>query len=130
MFMIFEHQGECPFCHAQIFLTMTNPTPTTTEVAEEAAAVCTCPEARLNRGMKATENSITKVLGEESMNAGFTYAATEETTDSVRAICQLMLMDFILGGVTFGIPGGDTLRLVKNGNAIKIRRSSKRQLEI
>ena len=128
--MNFEHQGECPFCHAQIILTMTNPRPTTAELSEEAAAVCTCPGAKLDRGMKATENGIAKVLGEESMKAGFAYAANEETTEAVRNVCQMMLLDFILGGVTFGIPGGDTLRLVKNGNAIKIRRSSKRQLEI
>lgn len=128
--MVYEHQAECPFCHAQLFLTMTNPKPSDAELTEEAIAFCTCPEARLNRGMKATEHSITKVLGEESMNAGFTYAASEETTDAVRNVCQMMLMDFILGGVTFGIPGDDTLRLVKNGNVIKIRRSSKRQLEI
>lgn len=128
--MIFEHQGECPFCHAQMFIQSTKADITAAELSEEAADLCTCPEARLNRGMKATENGIAKALGEESINAGFAYAANEGTTEAVRGICQLMLLDYILGGVTFGIPGGDTLRLVKNGNAIKIRRSSKRQLEI
>lgn len=103
--MIFEHQGECPFCHAQIFLTTTNPHPTTAELSEEAAAVCTCPGAKLDRGMKATENSIDKVLGEESMKAGFAYAANEETTEAVRNVCQMMLLDFILGGGNIRYPG-------------------------
>lgn len=128
--MIFEHQGECPFCHAQMFIQSTKADMTAAELSEEAADLCTCPEARLHRGVIATEHAIQKTLGEQSLEAGFSYAAGEETTEAVRGICQLMLLDYILGGVTFGIPGGDTLRLVKNGNAIKIRRSSKRQLEI
>lgn len=102
--MIFEHQGECPFCHAQMFIQSTKADMTELELSDEAADKCTCPEARLNRGMKATENSITKVLGEESLNAGFAYAANEDTTDSVRGICQLMLQDFILGGGNIRYP--------------------------
>lgn len=96
--MIYEHQAECPFCRAQLFLSLTNENPAQAELSEGAAQMCTCPEARLDRGAKATENAIQKTLSEESLKAGFAYAANEETTDGVRAICQLMLQDFILGG--------------------------------
>ena len=96
--MLYEHQGECRFCNAQIFLSLTNARPAPEELAEEATNVCTCPEARLYRGTIATENAIKKTLSEESIEAGFNYAAAEETTECVRGICRMMLQDFILGG--------------------------------
>ena len=61
--MIFEHQGECPFCHAQLLLTSANAQPTKEELSEDAAEFCTCDGARLNRGMKATEKKLGIVTG-------------------------------------------------------------------
>ena len=42
----------------------------------------------------------------------------------------MILLDLIIGAVTLNIPGGDKLRLIKDKNCVKIRRDTKRQLEI
>lgn len=80
--------------------------------------------------MKATEASIQGTLGEESMNCGMRYVAPENTIATVRMICQALLTDAIGGAVKLVIPGGDALRMVKNGNAVKIRRSTSKQVEL
>lgn len=128
--MIFEHQGECPFCHAQLILTMTTPDPSSEEITEEAAEVCTCTGAREWRGMRYTEKAITNVLGEESGNNGFDYIVPTDVLEPIREICRAMINDRIIGGVTFKIPGGDAVRMVKNGGAVKIRRTAKKQIEM
>lgn len=128
--MIFEHYGECPFCKQQVLITSTKPQLTDTELAEEAIEMCSCDDARLDRGMKATETSIQGTLGEESMNCGMRYVAPENTIATVRMICQALLTDAIRGAVKLVIPGGDALRMVKNGNAVKIRRSTSKQVEL
>lgn len=128
--MLFEHQGECPFCHAQLILTSTIAKPSAEELSEEAAEFCTCEGAKLDRGMKATEKKLNTVIGGDSIGRGFNYAVSDETFAAVRGICEMILLDLIVGAVTLNIPGGDKLRLIKDKNCVKIRRDTKRQLEI
>lgn len=128
--MLYEHQGECPFCHAQIMLTSANAQPTEEELSENAAEFCTCEGAKLDRDMKATEKKLDTVIGGDSIGRGFNYAVSDETFAAVRGICEMILLDLIIGAVTLNIPGGDKLRLIKDKNCVKIRRDTKRQLEI
>lgn len=128
--MVYEHQGECPFCGAQLFLTLTKAQPTVEELSEEAAEICTCKEAKLDRGMKAVEKKLRTVIGEDSIGRGFNYSVPDEVFAAIRGICEMILLDLIIGAVTLNIPGGDKLRLIKDKNAVKIRRDTKRQLEM
>ena len=48
---------------------------------------------------------------------------------AVRDICMMILCRQI-NTVTLYVPGGDVLKLVRNGNAVKIRRTCKKQLEM
>ena len=128
--MLHEHQGECPFCHAMIFLSLPQPQLSQEELSVEAAQWCTCEDARLHRGMQATEGAIQKTLCDESIKYGFDYAANDDVLIDVREICRMLLLNRITGTVTFSIPGGDNIKLVNNGNTVRIRRTSKKQMEI
>ena len=128
--MIYEHQAECPYCGQQIIVTSTKPVLEKEELFEEAIENCTCEEARLDRDMRATEASIQGTIGEGCMDRGMPYVASEQTQASIRKICEMILLDEIGGDVKLVIPGGDSLRMKKNGNAVKIKRSTSRQLEI
>ena len=70
--MLYEHQGECPFCHAQIMLTSANAQPTEEELSEDAAEFCTCDGAKLGRGMKATEKKLGTAIGGTASGADST----------------------------------------------------------
>ena len=126
---VFEHQAMCPLCGQIMIISTTTPNPSQKELGAEAAAVCACPAATVARGMKATEKAIQRVLGEESVKIGFDYGLEAGTIDAVRAVCKMILLDNI-DGVVLREPQGDVIRLIKNGNAVKIRRSSKKQVEM
>ena len=126
---VFEHQATCPYCGQAMFVTLTVPNPTEEELTAEAAEKCSCPGATQERGMKATEKAIQRVLGEDSVKIGFDYALDETSIVVIRTICGHILADQI-DSVTLREPQGDVVRLIKNGNAVKIRRSCKKQAEM
>lgn len=126
---VYEHQATCPYCGQMMFVTLTTPSPTEEELTAEALEKCGCPGASKERGMRATEKAIQRVLGEESVNIGFDYAMDEVTLTVIRIVCGHILADQI-DNVTLREPHGDVIRLVKNGNAVKIRRSCKKQAEM
>lgn len=128
--MIFEHYGECPFCKQQVFITSTKPSLTPEEITEEAIDACSCDGARFDRGMKATEAAIRGTVGEDCMQRGMPYIASEQTQEAVRAICGMMIKGFIGGTFKIIIPGGDTVRFVKDGNRVKLCRDTKKRVEI
>lgn len=119
-----------PVLSRDAFLSLPQPQLSEEEISEEAAEWCTCDGARLRRGMRATEDALQKTLCDESIKSGFDYAVNDDTLNDVREVCRMLILDRITGTVTLFIPGGDNIRLVKNGNAVKIRRTSKRQMEL
>lgn len=96
--MVFTHQAECPFCGAQLLITSVTEHLSKEELYEEAAAVCTCKEAKIDRGMKETEKKLQIALGEKSLGRGFNYAVSEDIMNAVRSICEMILLDLITGG--------------------------------
>lgn len=126
--MVYTHKAECPFCGAQLIITSVAENLTEEELMEEAASVCNCKEAKFDRSMKETEKKLQIALGEKSLDRGFNYAASEDTMNAVRGICEMILLDLIIGGVTLSIPGGDSLKLLKHKNAVKVTRDTKHRL--
>lgn len=83
----------------------------------------------MHRGMRETEQSIETLLGEDSVNLGFDYALSETGIEAIRGICKNILLGQI-DNVTLKDKYGDVIKLVKNGNSVKIRRSCKKQVEM
>lgn len=96
--MFFDHQAECPFCHAQMLIQSIKSDMTAEELAKEASGFCTCDGARLYRGMKIAENKLDITLGEGCLDRGFNYIAPEGTIEAVRSICKMIILDKITGG--------------------------------
>lgn len=126
--MIFEKQATCPFCGQELFVVTTSAKVSDEELVQLASEQCQCDAAIMNRGMTSTEEAIQGVLGEESMNR-FEHALPEKTINTIRMICKDIL-DRRINTVTLKEPNGDVIKLVRNGNAVKIRRTAKRQMEM
>jgi len=126
--MLVEKQAVCPFCGKQRFVNVDS------DVAEEnlaiiAAELCDCDKAKEQRGMKLTEDAITALLGDESKSKGFDYEVDEDTIHEIRGICKAILTG-LMDKVSLVEPNGDTIKLVRNGNAVKIQRTCKKQVAI
>lgn len=50
--MVYTHKAECPFCGAQLIITSVAENLSEEELMEEAASVCNCKEAKLDRSME------------------------------------------------------------------------------
>ena len=126
--MIFEHQAVCPFCGQMVFVSTAREQEPPERLSQEAAEKCDCTEAILHRGMIATEAALQGVLGEGGRGR-FDSIIAEDTIEAIRSICKSILREKI-DTVTMVVPAGDTIKLVKNGGAVKIRRTAKRQMEM
>lgn len=126
--MLIERQAVCKFCGKQKFLNVASEV-SENEVNEMATQTCDCEEAKLARGMKMTEEAIEALLGKESAKKGFDYEVDEDTIIEIKSICSCIL-DGLMYKVTLVEPNGDTIKLVRNGNAVKIQRTCKRQVAI
>jgi hypothetical protein len=125
-----QHQTPCPYCGQIISfqLTLAEQAEFDGNLERKAAALCKCPEANFHRGMRATEQAINEIIGEGGRKY-FDRAISDETVDAVREICAQILRENLCC-VTITVPCGDVLKLVRNGNAVKIRRCTKRQMEM
>lgn len=126
--MKFEIQTACPYCGQMMFVNTYKAEITPEELSELAAEKCDCDEAVVVQGMKATEDAIVGVLAEGASD-WFGQEIPQQVIDVVRNICMEILRRRI-NTVTLTVPGGDVLKLVRNGNAVKIRRTCKKQLEM
>jgi hypothetical protein len=126
--MLIERQATCKFCGKQKFLNVA-PEVTEHEANELATQTCDCPHAVSARGMKITDEAINALLGNESTSKGFDYEVDEDTVRQVRDICRAILRGF-MDKVSLVEPNGDTIKLVRNGNAVKIQRTCKKQVAI
>ena len=127
--MIIEHLATCPHCNQEMFVVCGEAEPGEELLRELAADVCKCPGAVQERGMRSTENRIQAIMGDGATKRGFDYAFPEETLESLRGICGGILRQEY-DKVTLTEKGGDVVRLIRDGNAVKVRRSTKRQMEL
>ena len=126
--MKIEVRVTCPFCGQQRFEEMEEYAATEPEALKERAIqLCTCEKAIVHRGMQRTEHAIHSLLGEGSQDRGYDYELHEDTVAAISEICRNMLMKNY-DKVQLEEPNGDVIKLITDGNAVKVTRISKRQI--
>lgn len=94
-----------------------------------ATQTCDCDLAKASRGMKMTSEAIESLLGKGAIKRGFDYEIDEDAVSAIMQICA-----YIQGGlidkVSLVEPNGDNIKLVRNGYAVKVQRTSKKQIAI
>ena len=126
--MFVEKRGACSYCGKQKFINV-DPDVPEDEISVLVTQTCDCEAAVAARGMKLTEDAIKSLLGKESMKRGFDYEVDEDTVEAIKTIC-CRILDGLMDKVTLVEPNGDTIKLVRNGNAVKIQRTCKKQVAI
>lgn len=127
--MLIEYQAICPHCGQMIFVATSIKDPNEEMLAELAEEQCNCPDARLARGMRNCETRLRSLLGEDSIEKGFEHAISQDTIEGIRQICKMILKEEI-DKVSFAERNGDTIRLIRDGNSVKVKRSTKLQMEL
>ena len=126
--MLVEKRGACKFCGKQKFINVDSDIPED-EITVLVTQTCDCDAAVAARGMKLTEDAIKSLLGKDSMKRGFDYEVDEDTVLQIKAIC-VNILNGLMDKVTLVEPNGDTIKLVRNGHAVKIQRTCKKQVAI
>ena len=121
-----EKRGACQYCGKQKFINV-DPEVTDEQITVLVTQTCDCDAAVAARGMKITEDAIKSLLGTESMKRGFDYEVDSDTIVQIKAIC-VNILNGLMDKVTLVEPNGDTIKLVKNGHAVKIQRTCKKQV--
>lgn len=96
------------------------------EMAEE---ICNCKAATAERAKKNIETRIQSILGDGAIKRGFHYKLDDETIECIRTICTGIVQQNF-DKVTLYDRYGDVIKLVRDGNAVKVRRISKCQMEL
>lgn len=97
---------------------------------EQAAYVgerCTCEQAENRRWAKRTEDAIMGVLGPECMKRGFDYEVDEDVIRIVRRMVE-DIIEGHLNNIAFVEPNGDTIRLNRGTDRVKVGRVCKKQI--
>lgn len=126
--MLVEMRAACKYCGKQKFLNVEAET-TEEEVVALVTQTCDCPSAVSARGMKITDEAINALLGPESASKGFDYEIDCDTVCEIKVICRDILRG-LMDKVSLVEPNGDTIKLVRNGNAVKVQRTCKKQVAI
>lgn len=121
-----EKRGACQYCGKQKFINV-DPEVTDEQITVLVTQTCDCDAAVAARGMKITEDAIKSLLGAESMKRGFDYEVDSDTIVQIKAIC-VNILNGLMDKVTLVEPNGDTIKLVRNGHAVKIQRTCKKQV--
>ena len=124
--MLVEKQAVCPYCGKQRFVNVENSV-SEEELNQMAGETCDCDAAKRARGMKQTDVALDALLGPESCEKGFDYEVDEDTVRELRRLCQAILSG-LMDRVTLTEPNGDTIKLVRNGCAVKVERICKKQV--
>lgn len=126
--MKFEHQAPCPHC-GQVIIISTDRAEETEEIlAQQAVLRCKCPEAGIQRGMRETDYAIREMLGDGGLKY-FDKTIPDDEIEAVRKICEMILRENI-ENATLVLSCGDVIKLAPKGGVVKIRRTSKRQMEL
>ena len=120
----------CPYCGAQriesIDVQMASDTAYLTSLAVNG---CNCEQAALKRGMDRTRASIDQLLGDGSKQRGYDYELCDDTLAAITEVCESMLKQ-CFDKVTLEEPNGDQIKLIVDGNRVKITRTQKRQMSL
>lgn len=79
--------------------------------------------------MERTSQSIDQLLGKGAKQRGYDYELHDDTIRAVVRICEDMLQK-CFDKVQFEEPNGDVIKLVVDGNRVKITRTQKRQMTL
>lgn len=122
-----EYMKACPYCGQMRTFESSVPGLSDEEQTAEVARTCTCDEAECGRWMARTDDGIRNVLGDESVKRGFDYEIDEETISLVRSLAR-RIYDGDINNVSFVEANGDTIKLNKGSDRIKIGRVCKKQV--
>lgn len=127
--MVTEYLAYCRHCGQEMMVLSGVQDPDDELLADMAEEMCDCRGATSARSRKDTESRIQSILGDGAIKRGFNYALPEEVIEYVLMICDgIELQHF--DKVTFTEKNGDVIKLVRDGEAVKVRRSTKRQMEL
>lgn len=123
-------QVACPACGAQRFIEV-DEWNVDDHVLRRRLALegCNCEGASLKRGMDRTVQSIEQLLGDGAKERGYDYEVHEDTVKVIIGLCENMLKKN-LDKVQLEEPNGDVIKLIVDGNRVKITRTQKRQMTL
>ena len=124
--MLIEKPAVCAYCGSQRFVNVKPDVPEE-ELNLLATQTCDCDGAIAARGMKITEDAVSSLLGVQSLKRGFDHEVDSDTVYRIVELCRHIL-DGLMDKITLTEPKGDVIKLVKNGNAVKVQRTSKKQI--
>lgn len=124
---MFEYMASCPYCGQTRTFELDVPGLTTEEQTDYVAKHCVCDGAEKQRWINRTHDAINNVLGTESLKKGFDYECDEDVIELVLMLVE-QIIDGHLNNVSFVEPNGDTIKLCKGSDRVKIGRVSKKQV--
>ena len=125
-----DHPVTCLYCGAQKIVSVEECfTEDAAYMKKLAVSECNCEQASLRRGMERTSQSIDQLLGEGAKQRGYDYELHDDTIRAVVRICGDMLQK-CFDKVQFKEPNGDVVKLVVDGNRVKVTRTQKRQMTL
>lgn len=125
--MMIEYMASCPYCGQMRTFESEIPNLEKDEQIDYVGKHCVCEGAEKERWKKRTEDGITNVLGVECMKKGFDYEVDDNVLSIVRQLVS-NIIDGHLNNVSFVEPNGDTIKLNKGSDRVKIGRVMKKQV--
>ena len=122
-----EYVAACPFCGQMRSFESDIPGMTPEEQSLFVSKHCTCEKAEDNRWVNRTEDAIQNVLGPECIKKGFDYELDDDSIANVRYLVN-QIVKKNLNNVTFVEPNGDTIKLNRGSDRVKIGRVCKKQI--
>lgn len=125
--MKIEYAAACPYCGQMRTFESELAGLTPEEQMIYVAKRCTCDQAEDCRWIDRTQDAIQNVLGPECMKKGFDYEVDDGVIEIVNDLVEHIVAKEI-NNVTFVEPNGDTIKLNRGSDRVKIGRVCKKQL--
>lgn len=122
-----EYAAACPFCGQMRTFESEIAGMTTEEQSLYVAKHCTCEKAEDARWVDRTEDAIQNVLGPECIKKGFDYELDDDSIANVRYLVE-QIVKKNMNNVAFIEPNGDTIKLNRGSDRVKIGRVCKKQI--
>ena len=123
----FEYMAACPYCGQTRTFETDTPGLTNDEQIKYVREHCTCDTAEKNRWKRRTEVAINDILGPGSIQKGFDYECDDDVINATREMVENIISGHI-NNVSFVEPNGDTIKLNKGSDRVKIGRIMKKQV--
>ena len=125
--MRIEYAAACPFCGQMRTFESEIAGLTAEEQSLFVAKNCVCEKAEENRWVDRTEDAIQNVLGPDCIKKGFDYELDDDSVANVRYLVN-QIVKKNLNNVSFVEPNGDTIKLNRGSDRVKIGRVCKKQV--